>query len=246
MQKHKNYTHKKIIFITTEAGTVHLIKATTAINFIRKKKAELIYKTTYKECCESTLGKLMKTNIINKRIYRFGILNRIDIVASGIIIIAKTAYISKQIILLHKQQLIKKIYYAQVLGYIKSAQVLHQQLNKYHTKHTTHSSLVTLKIKPLILLKHLQQTLLKCKQLNKYHTKHTTHSSLVTLKIKPLILLKHLQQTLLKCKTYSGKYHQIRHMLKTIGKPIVFKHLEPKKLLLTLYKIKFYTYNPCI
>ncbi|QSW37752.1 hypothetical protein JS520_00310 [Candidatus Vidania fulgoroideae] len=129
--------------------------------------------------------------------------------ASGIIIIAKTAYISKQIILLHKQQLIKKIYYAQVLGYIKSAQVLHQQLNKYHTK-------------------------------------HTTHSSLVTLKIKPLILLKHLQQTLLKCKTYSGKYHQIRHMLKTIGKPIVFKHLEPKKLLLTLYKIKFYTYNPCI
>ncbi|QSW37894.1 hypothetical protein JSR02_00310 [Candidatus Vidania fulgoroideae] len=63
------------------------------------------------------------------------------------------------------------------------------------------------------------------------------------LKIKPLVTFTHTHTTLIKCKTHTGKYHQIRKMLHTLGKPIVCNSFSPGKLMLTLYKIKFYNLN---
>ncbi|MGX7582622.1 pseudouridine synthase [Candidatus Vidania fulgoroideorum] len=212
LQKYNIYKQKQIAFIDIENGTPYLINSTPKINFIRKSKAELIYKTTPYEPRQSLLGKLLKTNLINKKLYRFGILNRIDFQVSGIIILAKTLITLHQIITLHKQQAIKKIYYAYVSGHIAYKQVLYQQLSKYHSK----------------------------------NPKQYPNTQKVFLKIKPLLILHHLQLTLIKCKTYTGKYHQVRKMLYAIGKPIAYNKLNPHKLLLTLYKIKIYTYNPCI
>ncbi|QSW37893.1 hypothetical protein JSR02_00305 [Candidatus Vidania fulgoroideae] len=78
--------------------------------------------------------------------------------------LAKTTHILHQIIKLHKQQLIKKIYYAQVQGIIKHITIHHSYLNKnptYKTHKYHQTQAVMLKIKPLVTFTHTHTTLIK-------------------------------------------------------------------------------------